>query len=284
MINSDIWKVTQEVKGNGTTWQILAYPHLVDLVPNSNKFEPSRISAQGGDMRQAMVDAVTPYGYAPVYPIHPKQSVRIIMENTSVQLEPGAMHFTKGQVQMSLDSVGDQGGIGGFLKSAVTSIASGESMIKPRFSGTGEVFLEPTRQHLFLIELQNNTFVCDQGLWVACDGDLVVDGHVNSFSAAMSGGEGMVMPRVKGTGVVLMESPVPKDKILVVELNNEELRVDGPFVMAFWGDIQFTTEKAGAGLLSSYASGEGMVNVYKGTGTLWINMEEAGCFNTDIER
>ena len=89
--------------------------------------------------------------------------------------------------------------------------------------------------------------------------------------------EGTVMPRVTGTGNILLESPVPREKIMEVHLNNEELRVDGPFVMAFWGDLSFTTEKVSKGLMSSAASGEGYVNVYKGTGTLWINMEEAGC-------
>jgi uncharacterized protein (AIM24 family) len=282
MPTSEIGKVTHEQKGNGTTWQVLAYPELVDLNPNTGNFDPSRISAQGGDMRTAMVDAVTPYGYTPVYPIHPKQSVKITMQDSSVLLEPGAMHFTKGNVQMSLDSIAKSGGIGGFIKKAATSIASGESMIKPRFSGTGDLYLEPTRNHLFLIPLQDDTFICDQGLWVACDGEMEVDGQINKFSAAMSGGEGMVMPRVRGTGVVLMESPVPKEKIMVVKIKDEELRVDGSFVMAFWGDIEFTAQKASPGLLSSAASGEGMVNSYKGTGTILMNMEEAGCFKTDL--
>ena len=114
------------------------------------------------------------------------------------------------------------------------------------------------------------------------DGNLEVDAHINTFSAAVASGEGTVMPRVKGTGNILLESPVPKEKIMEVQINNEELRVDGPFVMAFWGDISFTTEKVSKGLMSSAASGEGYVNVYKGTGTLWINMEEAVVFNSSI--
>jgi len=47
--------------------------------------------------------------------------------------------------------------------------------------------------------------------------------------------------------------------------------------MVFWGDISFTTEKVSEGLMSSTAIGKGYVNVYKDTGTLWINMEEAVC-------
>ena len=276
MIQYEHWKVRAEAEGNGTKWQILGYPEIVSLVPSG--FDASKILASGIDLGDAMRQSVTPLGHAPIHPVYPRQHVRIIMDNSSVLLEPGAMHFTRGQITMGLDSVADAGGVGGFLKKAVTSIASGESMVKPRFKGTGELFLEPRTDHIFLIPLNNETFVCDQGLWVACDGSMEVDGQVNSFSAAMAGGEGMVMPRAKGTGVVMLQSPVPKEKILEIKLNNEELRVDGPFVMASWGNLEFTCEKSGSGILSSAASGEGLVNVYKGTGTVWMNLQEAGCF------
>ena len=229
-------------------------------------------------MREALIKSVTPQGKAQVYPIYPKQSVSISLDNSSVLLEPGAMLLTRGNVTMTLENPASGGSsVGGFFKRAVTSVASGESMIKPKFTGTGDVLLEPTKNFLFLIAIQDATFICDQGLWKACDGNLEVDAHINTFSAAVASGEGTVMPRVKGTGNILLESPVPKEKIMEVQINNEELRVDGPFVMAFWGDISFTTEKVSKGLMSSAASGEGYVNVYKGTGTLWINMEEAVC-------
>jgi uncharacterized protein (AIM24 family) len=276
MINYPHWKVIEESAGASTKWQILGYPKIVSLIPQG--FDTARVLAAGIDIHDALVASVTPKGHEPIHPVYPTKQVRITLDNSSVLLEPGAMLLTKGNVDMSLDSVSEQGGFGSFLKRAATSMASGESMIKPRFSGTGEVLLEPRSDFIFLVSLKEETLICDQGLWVACDGSCQVDGHVNKLSAMMAGGEGMVMPRVQGTGTVLLQSPVPKQKIMVVELNNETLKVDGPFVMAFWGDIDFSAEKAGKGLLSSAASGEGMVNVYSGTGTLWINLAEAGCF------
>lgn len=281
MIEFNNWKEIQSVQGNGTSWQILAFPQIKNLQAG-DRFDSSRIIAAGQDLEEAMIKAISPAGFVSVYPVFPKHSVRIVLNNSSVLCEPGAMHFTKGNMEMTLDTPKGSGGIGGFFKSAVTSLASGESLVKPRFTGTGEVFLEPTRKFLFLIAIENTTFICDQGLWMGCDGAMEVDGHINSFSAALNSGEGMVMPRVRGTGVVLIESPIPFEKILVINLENETLSVDGAFVMAFWGDLTFTTEKAAKGLLASAASGEGLVNTYKGTGTLWLDMEEAGCFATDI--
>ena len=185
------------------------------------------------------------------------------------------MHFSRGNIEMKIDGVGS-GGMGGFLKKAASGLASGESMVKPRYTGTGELFLEPRKDFLYFIRLNNEQMVCDRGLFVACDGTLEVDGQVNR--SAIKSGEGMVQPRVKGTGVCMISSPVPKEKIMEVKLNNEALKVDGPYVMAYWGDLQFSVEKSSKGIFSSAASGEGFVNVYKGTGTLWINLEEAGCF------
>ena len=276
MLKFESWKETQKIENGGNVWTIFAYSNIVDLHPTG--FDASRVATSDIDMREALIKSVTPQGKAQVYPIYPKQSVSISLDNSSVLLEPGAMLLTRGNVTMTLENPASGGSsVGGFFKRAVTSVASGESMIKPKFTGTGDVLLEPTKNFLFLIAIQDATFICDQGLWKACDGNLEVDAHINTFSAAVASGEGTVMPRVKGTGNILLESPVPKEKIMEVQINNEELRVDGPFVMAFWGDISFTTEKVSKGLMSSAASGEGYVNVYKGTGTLWINMEEAVC-------
>ncbi len=102
---------------------------------------------------------------------------------------------------------------------------------------------------------------------MACDGTLTVDGQVNR--SAIRSGEGMVQPRVQGSGVVMLSSPVPQEKIMVVEMNNETLKVDGAFVMAYWGDLAFSVEKSSRGMFSAAASGEGFVNVYKGTGTVF---------------
>ena len=59
-----------------------------------------------------------------------------------------------------------------------------------------------------------------------------------------------------------------------VQVDNQELRVDGPVIIVFWGDISFTMEKVSKGFMSSGASGEGYVNIYKGTATLWISMKK----------
>ena len=91
-----------------------------------------------------------------------------------------------------------------------------------------------------------------------------------NVSSALLGGEGIFQIRLSGSGLVVLESPVPASEIDVVELNNETLKVDGNFVILRSEGIAFTVERSAKTLIGSAVSGEGLVNVYKGTGSVWM--------------
>ena len=55
-----------------------------------------------------------------------------------------------------------------------------------------------------------------------------------------------------------------------VEMNNDVLKVDGNFAIAWSGTLDFTVERSGKSLIGSAASGEGLVNVYRGTGKVLL--------------
>ena len=88
----------------------------------------------------------------------------------------------------------------------------------------------------------------------------------NNLSSAVAGGEGLFNLCLKGSGVVALESPVPMDELIEIELNDDVLKVDGNFVVAWSSELEFTVERSGKSLIGSAASGEGLVNVYRGTG------------------
>ena len=48
------------------------------------------------------------------------------------------------------------------------------------------------------------------------------------------------------------------------------LRVDGNFAVLRSASLQFTVERSAKSLLGSAVSGEGLVNVYRGTGSVWL--------------
>lgn len=48
------------------------------------------------------------------------------------------------------------------------------------------------------------------------------------------------------------------------------LKVDGNMAIAWSGSLNFTVERSGKSLVGSAASGEGLVNVYRGTGKVLL--------------
>lgn len=71
-----------------------------------------------------------------------------------------------------------------------------------------------------------------------------------------------------GKGIVALESFIPEEELIVVELNNDVIKIDGSYAIAWSDSLQFTVERSGKTLLGSAVSGEGLVNVYRGTGKI----------------
>lgn len=55
-----------------------------------------------------------------------------------------------------------------------------------------------------------------------------------------------------------------------VNRSNDVLKIDGSFAICWSGSLQFTVERSGKTLVGSAASGEGLVNVYRGTGRVML--------------
>ena len=91
-----------------------------------------------------------------------------------------------------------------------------------------------------------------------------------NVSSALLGGEGIFQISLSGKGIVVLECAVPVCEIDVIELNNETLKVDGNFAVLRSGNISFTVERSAKTLIGSAVSGEGLVNVYRGTGSVWL--------------
>ena len=89
----------------------------------------------------------------------------------------------------------------------------------------------------------------------------------NKAMTGLFGGEGFFQTRVRGNGKVMIMAPGPLERL---ELQNETLVVDGSFAVARTPELQYSVEKATKGLFASWISGEGIVNTFRGTGTVLI--------------
>ena len=171
-------------------------------------------------------------------------------------------------------------GVGDFFGKAVRGKVTGESAVKPEYTGNGVLVLEPTYRHILLIDLAdwNGSIVLDDGLFLACDSKLKQKAVMRSnLSSAVAGGEGLFNLGVVGNGVLCLESPSPKEELIEVTLQDDVLKVDGNMAIAWSGTLDFTVERSGKTLLGSAASGEGLVNVYRGTGKVLLAPVGGNC-------
>jgi uncharacterized protein (AIM24 family) len=185
---------------------------------------------------------------------------KITLQNEEVVLEAGALRYMKGNIEIEAQLPS----VGGFLKSALTK----ESTVKPRYRGTGEIFLEPTFGDVNLLELSGDAWVLDKGAFLACDRTVEVGMFTNKTMAGLFGGEGFFQTEVKGRGKVFYVSPGPVQKIVMD--GSETLTVDGSFAVARTASLQFEVAKATKGMFSSWTSGEGIVNKFRGQGIVMI--------------
>ena len=111
------------------------------------------------------------------------------------------------------------------------------------------------------------SIVIEDGMFLACDASLKHKAVMRStFSSAVAGNEGLFNLGLNGNGVVCLESMVPQEELIEIELQDDVLKIDGNMAIAWSSTLQFTVERSGKSLIGSAASGEGLVNVYRGTG------------------
>ncbi len=212
-------------------------------------------------------NAVTAY-YSSAMNVRKRQVVCDVAKSTIV-LQAGAMQWMVGDVSATTGVKG----VGDLLGKTIRGSVTGESAIKPEYTGTGTLVLEPTYKHIILVDVGewNGSIVLDDGLFLACEASLQHKAVMRSnLSSAALGKEGLFNLSLQGNGVACLESHCPKEELITIDLHNDVLKIDGNMAIAWSAGLEFTVERSGKTLLGSAASGEGLVNVYRGTGRVLL--------------
>ena len=156
-------------------------------------------------------------------------------------------------------------------KAMMNKFVTKEAAIMPRYRGTGQIHLEPSFSHFLIYRLVGEELIADKGMFYCGQGALDVGAAIQkNVSSALFGGEGLFQTRIKGSGICVLESPVPADEVLRIDLKDETLQVDGNFALMRTGRIEFSVEKSTRSLLGTLTSGEGLLQTFRGTGTVWL--------------
>ncbi len=194
-----------------------------------------------------------------------------------IQLEDKAGAYVQaGETQLVIGDIEANTGVksvGDFLKKAMNSIVTDETLAKPHYVGKGVLALEPTYMHIVLESLSDwpDGIVIEDGMFLACEDSIEMElsGRKN-VSSLLLGREGIINTVLYGDGILALESPVPREELIEVDLVDSIIRIDGNMAVAWSPNLKFTVQKSMGTLVGSAISKEGFVNVYEGTGRILI--------------
>ena len=189
----------------------------------------------------------------------------------SAIIQAGSMQWMAGHVKATTGIKGVGDFVGKMVKGAITK----ETAVKPEYVGNGILVLEPTYKYLILVDVGSwgeKGMTIEDGIFYACSG--TVKNKLTArktISSTVLGKEGFFNLSLVGEGVAALESNVPYEELIEVELDNDELKIDGNLAVCWSSGLEFTVERSTKTLVGSAVSGERLVNVYRGTGKVLMS-------------
>lgn len=186
--------------------------------------------------------------------------VKVDLDDDRMRAERGALNHMLGAITMDVPLP--------TLKAWWVSLFSDESVVRPRYSGSGTVYLDSTLGGYHIMKLAaGERWVLDTRCFWASDGDVKLSIHREPMVTAFWAGEGLLWYKtaLKGEGQVVLSVDGPVHEM---ELNDDTLVTDGPFVVARTQGISMQIKRPAKSLLSHWLSGQKRAYVYKGTGKL----------------
>ena len=196
-----------------------------------------------------------------------KRQLLCELNGNAVKVQSGSMQWMSGAVESTTGITGAGQLAKNFLKSVVTK----ESAVKPIYSGNGHLMLEPSYNYILLEDVASwgeKGIVLTDGMFLACDADIQEKVVMRTNLSSVFGGKGLFNLSLIGKGFCALESFAPREELFEFTLENDVVKIDGNMAVCWSGTLDFTVERSSKTLLGSMVNGEGLVNVYRGTGKI----------------
>lgn len=208
--------------------------------------------------------------------------VRIdLASGESVKAESGAMVASSPTVDVESKMEG------GFLGALSRKMLSGEKFFFQTLRasrGPGEVLLAPTVPgDIVILELDGvNEYLVQKDGFLAGAESVKIESRMQNLSRGLLGGEGFFILRMSGQGSLILNSFGAIHKI---ELKpDQEYIVDNSHLVAWTATTSYNIEKAAAGWIASFTSGEGFVCRFRGPGVVYIQSRNPSGFGNWIRQ
>lgn len=256
---SDYRSLIDQKNGRGARFELYEFTRKSYTLGNRQPEPPAPAAGQ----------TAPPFVQVQVPVANSVRQLRIVLDGGSAMLEPGALQYAHGRLSVEIQKNDN----GGFFARAVRAAATGESAYATKYTGQGEVWTEPTGQHFIIAEMDGpgDALILDDKAFYACESSIAIKSHMHKSVSGVLSGNGLMQPKLEGQGVFVVESPVPVDEIEAIELDgSSELIVDGDLMLMYSANLNVELRPLVRGLRNAMRSGEGLVFVLSGRGTVWI--------------
>ena len=188
--------------------------------------------------------------------------VKVTLDNDDVRTERGALNHMQGAITMDVPLPS--------LRAWWVSLFSDESVMRPRYSGTGTVYLDSSLGGYHVMTVKpGERWVLDTRCFWASDGEVGLSIYRERLMTAFLSNEGLLWYKtaLKGNGQAVLSVPGPVQE---VELKRDTLVTDGPFVIARTQGISLRVKRPAKNIVSYWLSGQKRAYVYEGTGKLLL--------------
>ena len=196
-----------------------------------------------------------------------KRQLLCELNGNAVKIQAGAMQWISGSVESATGITS----VGNLAKNWLKSVVTKESAVKPIYKGNGHVMLEPSYNFILLEDVASwgeKGIVLTDGMFLACDADIQEKVVMRTNLSSVFGGKGLFNLSLVGNGVCALESFAPREELFEFTLEDDVVKIDGNMAVCWSGTLDFTVERSSKSLLGSMVNGEGLVNVYRGSGKI----------------
>jgi uncharacterized protein (AIM24 family) len=187
--------------------------------------------------------------------------VKITLGNEAVRAEAGALSYMRGDIKVDTPLPS----LGSIIKCSIAD----EPLIRPRYVGTGEVYLASSFGGYHTVEIAGRPWILENGAYWASDNSVQIGLHRESMVTSFWAGEGFIdyQTKVSGTGRVVLNAAGPVEEI---DLGHETISVEGKLVIARTADVGYRVVRPTKSLLSYWLSGEDYLRQYRGPGKVLL--------------
>lgn len=189
------------------------------------------------------------------------RQVRMDIADETVRARRGAMSNLRGDIRVTprLPRVME------FIR----SLYNDEARIRPEYTGTGTVLLQPSLGGYHLMDLSpGDRWVLEPGIYWASEGSIALGLQRDPIWTSFLLGDGLLnwKTAISGSGRVALNTPGPVE---TVEINDSSFRAQGRIILGRTAGLRFTSEQV-ARFPRYLISGQKRLRVLRGTGKVLV--------------